>query len=139
MPAWSWKALLALSVSVMLVYFAAAAQASSSAGPLTGSWSGSIKRGPYGRGHPQHLLIAVDASERGGSWEVSATCRGSLRLKDVSNGYHHYIEELSRGATCLGGGIDCLRRVGAHVEDLFQPEPATSGYYASASLRRLAD
>jgi hypothetical protein len=139
MPTWSWKALLALSVSVMLVFFVAAAQASSGAGPLTGRWSGSIKRGPYGTGHQQHLLIVVDASERGGSWEVGATCRGRLRLKDVSNGYHHYIEELSLGATCLGGGIDCLRLVGTHVEDLFQPEPATSGYYASASFHRLAD
>ncbi len=132
-----WRVSLALSLAAALVMIATA-QASSQGGRLTGSWTGSIERIVGGTGQRRHLMIVVDASERGGSWRVDATCRGQLRLKNISNGYHHYIEVRSRGATCRGGGIDCLKRVGAGVYDEFQPQPATSGYFSSATLHRVA-
>jgi hypothetical protein len=135
MAARYWVALLVISLAVALA--ATAAIASSSRDTLTGTWSGSIERGPGGSAHRQHVLIVVDRSERGGSWKVNRSCGGRLRLKDISNGYHHYIEELSAGATCLGGGIDCLKRIGAGLYDEFQPQPATHAYYNSATFHRV--
>ncbi len=132
----SWKALLAL-LGVMVVVPIVAASASSSSASLRGSWSGSIVRAPGGKGSPKRLRLVIKASQRGGSWSVSARCRGSLKLKDISNGYHHYIEQLAPRATCLGGGIDCLKRVGADVYDEFQPQPRVT-YFKAGTFKRVA-
>ena len=65
----------------------------------------------------QHIRIVVNARETAGSWEISATCDGPLTLDSVSNGYHHYLRKLARGATCAGSDVDCLKRAGPNVYD----------------------
>ena len=112
----SWyRALLALFVAAAFPVTAVAATGSSSGGgPLTGTWGGVIAGSGAGR---QHILITVNARQNGGSWQLSATCHGTLTLDSISNGYHHYLRKLAHGSTCSGGDIDCLKRVGANVVD----------------------
>jgi hypothetical protein len=86
-------------------------------GRLTGTWSGYIAGNPGSGVKRHHMRIVVNAGETGGSWRISATCHGPLTLDSISNGYHHYLRKLARGATCAGGDVDCLRRVGADVYD----------------------
>ncbi len=87
-------------------------------GPLTGTWSGYITGKSASWPKRQHMRIVVNAKETGGSWKISATCHGPLTLDSISNGYHHFLRKLARGASCAGGGdVDCLKRVGANVYD----------------------
>ena len=83
-------------------------------GPLSGTWSGYITGSGAAR---KHITISINAAETGGSWRISATCAGPLRLDSISSGYHHYLRKLARGSTCAGGDIDCLKRAGANIYD----------------------
>ena len=110
----SWRRLIPLVVAVVCAVATTAAFArTTQRGPLTGTWSGDIAGG----GTRQHIVIVVNASETAGSWKLGATCYGPLTLDSISNGYHHYLRKRGRGATCPGGDIDCLKRVGANVYD----------------------
>jgi hypothetical protein len=129
-------ALVALLPIVILLTIVATS-ASSSRARLTGSWSGYMNRTAGSEVKRHRLWLVVNASERGGSWKISARCHGPLKLKDISNGYHHYVEKLAPGANCLGGGIDCLKRVGAGLYDTFQSHPGTS-YNSDGTLHRVA-
>jgi hypothetical protein len=80
-------------------------------------------------------VIVVNARETGGSWSLSATCHGPLTLKNISNGYHHYLRKLAPGATCAGGDVDCLKRAGANVYDAVTSHLG-SGHDLSGTLRR---
>ncbi len=127
-----------MAILATVVLFAIVATGASSSGTrLTGSWSGYMHRVPGSKAPRHRLRLVVDASERGGSWRISARCRGPLRLKNISNGYHHYVEELAPDATCQGGGIDCLKRAGARLYDTFQSPPGTH-YDSDGTLRRVA-
>lgn len=94
-----------------------AARAGNHSRPLTGTWAGEITGRPGSGVRGARIVIVVNAGETGGSWKVSATCQGPLTLDGVSNGYHHYLRKLSGGATCAGGDVDCLERVGANLYD----------------------
>jgi hypothetical protein len=130
------RALVALLASQVLVAIVATG-AYSSGGPLAGHWSGHMNPRPGSKVRGHRLWLFVDASERGGSWRISTSCRGPLRLQNISNGYHHYVEGLAPGATCLGGGIDCIKRIGAGLYDTFQSH-AGSEYDSDGTLRRVA-
>ncbi len=121
-----------------MVLAVASSNAFSSSPRLTGSWSGSMTPGSGSTAQRHRLRIVVNASERGGSWRISARCQGPLRLKNISNGYHHYVEEVAPGATCLGGGIDCLKRVGGGLYDTFSSRPGTDAD-SDGTLHRSAD
>jgi hypothetical protein len=56
-------------------------------------------------------------------------------LDNISNGYHHYRRKVARGATCAGGDIDCLKRVGANVCDAVTSHKG--GEYDSSGTLRL--
>lgn len=104
-------------------------------GPLTGTWSGYITGAPGSGVKRQHIVLVVGVKERAGSWKVSASCHGPLALESISNGYHHYLRKLARGAKCAGGDIDCLKRVGANVYDAVTSHRGGE-YDASGTLRR---
>ncbi len=106
-------------------------------GRLTGTWSGEIAGNPGSRVRRDHIRIVVNARETGGSWSISATCRGPLTLDSISNGYHHYLRRLARGATCPGGDVDCLKRAGANVYDAVTSHLGGE-YDSSGTLRRVA-
>jgi hypothetical protein len=104
-------------------------------GVLTGTWTGTLSGSAPGRIRPERILIVVNAHERAGRWKVSPTCHGSLTLDGVSGGYHHYRRRVASGASCLGGDIDCLTRVGAKVYDSVTPR--RGGYARNGTLRRV--
>jgi len=127
-------------LAIVLIVAASASVAAGKAsrgGPLTGTWSGSIVGNPGSALKPVHIRIVVNATQTGGSWRVSAACRGPLTLDSISNGYHHYLRKLARGATCAGGDIDCLKRAGANLYDSVTSH--LGGEYDSAgTLRRVS-
>jgi len=106
---------IALVTAASIAALATGASASSRhAGPLAGTWSGYISGSHVKR---QHIVITVNAGERGGSWKLSNTCYGTETLDSISGGYHHYRRHVAHGASCAGGDIDCLKRAGADVYD----------------------
>ena len=80
-------------------------------------------------------MIVVNARETGGSWKLSAACRGPLTLSSISNGYHHYLRKLAPGATCVGGDVDCLKQAGANLYDAVTSRLG-SAHDLSGTLRR---
>jgi hypothetical protein len=102
---------------------------------LTGTWTGVLSGSSGGSKHRERIRIVVNPHQRAGRWRVNATCHGSLTLDSVSGGYHHYRRRVASGASCLGGDIDCLMRVGANVYDTVTPRPG--GYGLSGTLHRV--
>jgi hypothetical protein len=87
-----------------------------------GTWSGKIERFP-GRGpSDQRFRIVVARGELRGTWRIGLRCAGTLRLKGISHGYHHYYRVAGAHAGCAALGVDCLKRVGAHMVDEFVPD-----------------
>jgi hypothetical protein len=125
---------LAIAVSVGVSAIVAVAKPSHS-GRLTGTWSGYIAGTPGSGVTRRHIRVVVNARETGGSWRISAACDGPLTLESISNGYHHYLRKLARGATCAGGDVDCLKRVGADVYDAVTSH--LGGEYDSSGTLRL--
>lgn len=68
----------------------------------------------------QSFTFTIKPGERAGTWRVSARCGGTLRLKDISYGYHHYYR-LGARAGCAPPGVDCLQRAGGKMLDVFVP------------------
>ncbi len=126
---------LAIAVSVAVSATAAFGKPSHN-GPLTGTWSGYIAGNPGSGVKRQHIRIVVNAGETGGSWRISARCNGPLTLDSISNGYHHYLRKLARGATCSGGDVDCLKRAGADIYDAVTSHRGGE-YDSSGTLRRV--
>jgi hypothetical protein len=106
----------------------------SRSGVLSGTWRGTLTGSADGSIRRERILIVVNASESAGRWKVSPTCHGSLTLDSVSNGYHHYRRRVASGASCLGGDIDCLMRVGANISGV---TPRPGGYALNGTLRRV--
>jgi hypothetical protein len=129
-------ALLAIAACVALSASVAFGK-TSQGGRLTGVWSGYIAGTPGSEVKRQHIRIVVNATETGGSWKISATCHGPLTLDSISNGYHHYLRKLARGATCAGGDIDCLKRAGANVYDAVTSHRGGE-YDSGGTLRRVS-
>ncbi len=105
------------------------------AGPLSGTWSGSLSGQTAHGVKREHIAIVVNAKQTGGTWRLSNSCHGPLTLDSISNGYHHYLRRRGRGSTCTPGDIDCLMRVGANVYDTVTAR-AGSAYAPSGTLRR---
>jgi hypothetical protein len=130
-------AFLLIGVTVAAGYAArpeAASATPGNGGALAGTWAG-VLRGSSGSVHDERIVIVVNANESAGTWKLSTTCQGHLTLDSVSGGYHHYRRRLSPGATCAGGDVDCLMRVGANLYDSVTPHPG--GAALSGTLRRV--
>jgi hypothetical protein len=91
---------------------------------IVGKWSGQLAAPPGSHQARQHFTFVVYKGERRGTWRVGPRCSGTLRLKDISNGYHHYYRLTSKNPGCVAHGIDCFKRAGAKMLDVFVP---TSG------------
>ena len=111
------RTLVVLALAATCTGTALAARAGTPQGePLAGTWSGVIGGQP-GLVTRQHIQIVVNARESGGSWRLSGSCYGSLKLASISGGYHHYLRTAAPGATCAGGDVDCLKPDGLLLED----------------------
>jgi len=100
-------------------------------GPLTGTWRGLLTNGTRN----ERITISVNGRQTAGTWKVSTSCHGSLKLDSISNGYHHYRRHLAAGSTCAGGDVDCLERDGAKVADWVTPR--SGGWARNGTLRRV--
>jgi hypothetical protein len=108
-----------------------------SGGTLSGTWNGTLEHAMKAdKLQRVHLTVVINASERGGSWYAGSSCHGTLTLEGISWGFHHYTEHLAAGSTCIGGAVDCLKRVGANIYDTVTP-PSTVSYNANSTLHRL--
>jgi hypothetical protein len=103
-------------------------------GALAGTWAG-VLTGSSGTVRDERIVFVVNADESAGAWKLSTTCHGRLTLDSVSGGYHHYRRRLSSGATCAGGDVDCLMRLGDNLYDAVTPRPG--GAALSGTLRRV--
>jgi hypothetical protein len=83
---------------------------------LVGTWSGTLESSG------EQLTLTVAKRELSGAWKLSPTCYGTLSLESISGGYHHYNRIASPGASCAGGGVDCIWREGSkQILDLYVP------------------
>ena len=103
-------------------------------GTVAGTWAG-VLTSSSGAATRERIVIVVSANEGAGTWKLSTTCHGRLTLDSVSGGYHHYRRRLAAGATCAGGDVDCLMRVGANLYDSVTPHPG--GAALNGTLRRV--
>jgi len=123
MPTHRRIALLSCLALVGLLALVPSAGATHSPTAIAGRWSGTVG------GHL--LTVKVAPKEEKGTWSLSATCHGTLKLESISNGFHHFYRIAAPGTTCAAsetGGIDCLMREGSDVLDLYAaPEGGGSG------------
>jgi hypothetical protein len=105
-----------------------------SARSIVGTWGGHITPFPGSGAARRRFRIVVARGEREGTWRIGSRCAGTLRLDDISGGYHHYYRVAGANAGCAALGVDCLERVGAQMVDVFAPD---SGPYDSVNLRRV--
>jgi hypothetical protein len=103
--------------------------------PIVGTWSGSLIATSGNHASPQHFVTFVDRSEKAGWWRTGPHCGGPLRLKDISYGFHHYYR-LGITGGCVAPGIDCFRRDGARMMDVFVSNSGKEN--SSGEFRRAA-
>ena len=96
------------------------------AGSIVGTWSGHLTPPPGTHASRQRFIVVIDPGELRGTWRTSSTCAGTLRLKDISYGYHHYYRVAGAHPGCAAPGIDCLKRSGARMVDAFVPNAGGS-------------
>lgn len=108
-----------------------AARSSSSASSLVGKWKGHL--GASGK-RTLSFQVSINSNQRSGTWRISSSCSGTLRLDDISDGYHHYYREYGKDRGCGPPGVDCLRRTGAGVVDWFSNPQGIVSY--DGTLRR---
>jgi hypothetical protein len=101
--------------------FASGASATS----IVGSWSGHLAPAPGSHQSRLGFKVVIDRGERRGTWQLGSTCAGTLMLKDISNGYHHYYRVAGAHPRCAAPGIDCLKRAGPKMVDVFVPTSGT--------------
>lgn len=92
-----------------------------SATSIVGTWSGHLTPPPGTHASRQRFMVMIARGERRGTWRTTSTCAGTLRLKDISYGYHHYYRVAGARDRCAALGIDCLKRSGAQMVDVFVP------------------
>ena len=61
-----------------------------SARSIVGTWSGYVTPFPGSGASRRRFMIVVARGERRGTWRIGLRCAGTLRLEDISSGYHHY-------------------------------------------------
>ena len=103
---------------------------------IVGTWSGHLTLSPGSHASRERFIIVIDPRERRGTWRTSSTCAGTLGLKDISYGYHHYYRVAGAHPGCAAPGIDCLKRSGAQMVDVFVP--SAGGRDIDGTFRRVS-
>ena len=111
-----------LIVAGLVATVAGASSAHKSASlSVAGTWKGTVNGGAA---PSERLTVKVNSAQTKGTWSVSASCHGTLVLKNISEGFHHFNRIEATGATCSGesgSGVDCLKREGSRLLDEYQP------------------
>lgn len=92
---------------------------------VSGTWAGTMTPSDGSNAQRHFVRVSDDRAEETGTFYLSATCQGTLKLKDISHGFHHFTEIPSKGSTCRGGGEDCLKPYGKQVLDVYVSPPGT--------------
>jgi hypothetical protein len=128
---WALTAVLTAGAALAVAGSIEAAAATS----IVGTWSGSLTTSPEGHASRQRFTVVVNPGERGGAWRIGPQCSGTLRLKDISGGYHHYYRAAGAHAGCAPLGVDCLKRAGAQMVDVFVSNSGTAN--STGTFRRM--
>jgi hypothetical protein len=131
---WILAAVLVAAGTFVVINSVAAAPPAKSKS-IVGKWNGLLI--PVDGTPSQHFTMVVYRGERAGTWRLNATCHGKLRLKDISDGYHHYYRMAGANPGCVVLGIDCFERDGARMADAFVPYKSTGAANANAKFRRV--
>jgi hypothetical protein len=102
---------------------------------IVGTWTG-YAPSTGSQASRQRFTVVVDRGERAGTWRIGTRCAGTLRLKNISDGYHHFYRLAGAIAGCAPLGVDCLKRAGAQMEDDFSR--ADSAWGGIVDLRRVS-
>jgi hypothetical protein len=123
---------------VVALAVASAVDAAGTVSPLAGHWTGTMHPTSAAGGFSKYkFTIVVNAGGRRGTWRLKASCRGPLVLIGHRHGYARFREGLSPTATCLGGGVDQLKRRGAKLYDSYQSH-AGSKFNSTGALHRVS-
>ncbi len=90
---------------------------------VSGTWKGTMTPSTGSHAKRHYVTVSDNSAEKSGTFYLSATCQGTLKLKDISNGFHHFTEIPAKGSSCRGGAEDCLKRVGGQVLDVYVSPP----------------
>ena len=112
-----------LAILAILAIAVAAASAGASSVSLVGSWKGYLTTS----GKRVSFSVTVRRGERSGTWKLGTGCSGALKLKDISDGYHHYYRVAGKNAGCSVPGVDCVKRAGSGLFDWFVPNAGGNG------------
>lgn len=119
-------ALLATTVAVAGALVLAGTLDAAPAPSIVGTWSGQLVPPAGSHASRQRFTVVVDRGERAGTWRISSRCAGTLRLDDISNGFHHYYRKAGAHPGCAPLGVDCLKRDGAQMVDWFVSTSGTA-------------
>ena len=103
---------------------------------IVGKWSGYLIPATGSHTSRQRLTVVVNRGERAGTWRINARCAGSLRLDNISNGFHHYYRVAGAHPGCAPLGVDCLKRDGSRIVDWFVSNSGTAN--GNGAFRRLS-
>lgn len=103
---------------------------------IVGTWSGYLTPATGSHASRQRLTVVVDRGERAGTWRINARCAGTLRLDNISNGFHHYYRVAGPHPGCAPLGVDCLKRDGSRIVDWFASNSGTAN--SNGAFRRLS-
>jgi len=126
---------LGVSVAAACVFAGVESVSGAPSTSIVGAWIGHVTQSSAGHAVRAQFIVVVDRGERAGTWRIWSRCVGTLRLKDVSNGYHHYYRVRGAGSRCAPAGIDCLKRVGAGMVDEFVSNSGTAN--STVTFRRI--
>lgn len=103
---------------------------------IVGTWSGYLTPAAGSHASRQRLTVVVDRGERAGTWRINARCAGTLRLDNISNGFHHYYRVAGAHPGCAPLGVDCLKRDGSRIVDWFVSNSGTAN--SNGAFRRMS-
>ena len=129
------SALIAGVAAVGALVLAGASEAAP-ATSIVGTWSGYLTPAAGSHVSRQRLTVVVGRGERAGTWRISARCAGTLRLDNISNGFHHYYRVAGAHPGCAPLGVDCLKRDGSRIVDWFVSNSGTAN--SNGAFRRLS-
>jgi hypothetical protein len=132
---WALAAVVVVAVGALVVINSVAADPAAKS--IVGTWSGALTDESGSHPARRHFTMVVYRGERAGRWRLNAQCGGTLRLDNISNGYHHYYRVAGANPGCVALGVDCLKRDGARMEDEFVPDASADAPNSSGEFRRV--
>jgi hypothetical protein len=133
------RAIVALAAGLLMLVSVSAVQAAqqNKSSPLAGHWTGHMTATSTGSGFSGYnYAIVIYSGGRRGTWRLTDACHGPLTFIGLSHGYRRFRESLAQDSTCLGNGVDQLKRKGTGLYDSYQSNAGVK-YDSTGTLRRV--